>query len=208
MLLAMPSDDPPPACESEEPPLLALPHELQLQLLRQLDGRSLARYAECTSKEFSHVCAPEMRELWAALHRSEVLSAPVLPSSPVLDEHPAFLLPRKPLHSDETVEGKDASECSTHANPTDVYVLCAQRLTCCASTLRAFAESAFVRGSSALQRRCPRCGKQHRFASEPLDDHGRRQRHLCDYFFGAPPARRTPQPPAPAAGATQAIDVS
>jgi hypothetical protein len=44
-------------------------------------------------------------------------------------------------------------------------------------------KSQFVRTMAALERRCPRCGRQSSMhAGGPLDDHGRRQRHMCDWL--------------------------
>ena len=98
--------------DTDEPPLLALPLDVQVQVLQLLDGRSLARYAECTSKQFACAVSCEMSELWAALYDAEVLSAPELPSPPTLDEQPAFVRP-SPLHGSFVLDTKEASERST-----------------------------------------------------------------------------------------------
>lgn len=42
-------------------------------------------------------------------------------------------------------------------------------------------KSTFVQANAALQRRCPRCGRGGRHG-DPLNDLGRSQRHLCDFF--------------------------
>ena len=144
------------------PTLIDLPLDCQLKLLGLLDGPSLARYAECTSRRLASLVSADLKPLWAALYESEIQSAPVVPSAPQPDEPLAFVRPRDDAVSlaDPIVEIK----------------------------------SAFVRGLSALQHRCPRCGRQHAHGRHgaPLDDHGRFQRHLCDWFVAAPRDRAQP----------------
>ena len=160
------------AAESEPrlealPTLVDLPLDCQLKLLGLLDGPSLARYAECTSRRLTFLVSADLGPLWAALYESEIQSAPVVPSAPQPDEPLAFVRPRAP---------RDAVSL---ADPTTEI------------------KSAFVRGLSALQHRCPRCGRQSDAQGRhgaPLDDHGRFQRHLCDWFVAAPRDDRRSQP--------------
>ena len=133
-----------------------LPLDVHLNILGHLDGRSLARYAECTNRRLALHVAPEVAPFWLAVHKAEVLSAPVVPAPPQTDEPLAFGRACEPTCKDAAAH-----------------------------------KSAFVRGLSALEHRCPNCGRQHRAPRDsdaPLDDHGRRQRHLCDFFVARPRA--------------------
>ena len=151
------------AAMAERATLVELPLDVQLHVLKRLDGRSLARYAECTSLRLACALAEDnlMAPLWAGLHRTEIAAAPTVPTAPQPEELLAFVRPRAALHDAGALTAKhDAAAC----------------------------KAAYVRGSSAIERRCPRCGRQSggRHGGGPLDDHGQGQRHLCDWLVARP----------------------
>ena len=152
----------PDVCSPADPDasLLGLPPDVQLSLLKLLDGKTLCRYAECTSRELAKMAAPELGELWKTVYRAEVLEASVgVPSAPQDEETPAFQRARAPIHQESVLDG-DATAC----------------------------KQAFVRGRSAIEHRCPQCGRQHKAwhsGATPLDDHGRQQGHLCGWLSKA-----------------------
>ena len=137
--------------------LLALPRDVTFEVLSRLDGRALARFSECTNRELAAALTEDdRRSLWASLHQTSVASAEVVPSAPADDDALAFVRMRPALHDGQALVGFDAAAC----------------------------KSAFVRGMSAIEHRCPNCGRRHRSrdGGTPLDDHGRYQTHLCRWF--------------------------
>jgi hypothetical protein len=154
----------PPAPALDESPLEALPLDCQRKLIELLDGRSLALYAECTSRKLALSLADSLRPLWVA-HAVDAAARTPSPAEPPA-EPPAFgseprwaappALP--PTLPEALSDSRDAREC----------------------------KSAYLRSMSAVERRCPRCGRQSRGRDTSLDERGRWQRHLCDYFVAKP----------------------
>ena len=99
-----------------EAPLEALPTDLQRRVLEHLDGRSLARYAECTSRKLSKEIAAAdggLRPLWAALYAAEIAAAETLPAEPQPDEPLAFVRPRPALHHADALVDADVAQCKS-----------------------------------------------------------------------------------------------
>lgn len=146
--------------------LTDLPLDVHLRLLSLLDGRSLAAFAEGTSREFAGCVGPYLGPFWQAHAKSAVAAVPSPSSSSSAEETAAeqqpyaFLSPRA---YPPPLPAEDAAEC----------------------------KSQYVRAMARVEQRCARCGRQsaagRRGSGEVLDDAGRYQSHLCDWFV---PRRR------------------
>ena len=150
----------PCAMDTDESWLERLPLDVQLRLVSYLDGPSLARLTECTSKRLADAVSKELGPHWAHLHGVEIAAAKVVPSKPQPDEPLAFAKTDSPT---STLDANDVLGC----------------------------KSAFVRCRSALELRCPNCGRHtiRGGRDAPLDDVGRYQSHLCKFFTVGPRAR-------------------
>ena len=178
----------PCAMDTDESWLERLPLDVQLRLVSYLDGPSLARLTECTSKRLAGG-SKELGPHWAHLHGVEIAAAKVVPSKPQPDEPLAFAKadsPTSTLDANDVLGCKSAlvrcrsapsSSAAQTAAGTRFAAAATRRSMMSAATSRTFASSsrsgrALGRGSRRAPRHSPtrlrlRCRSRRSSSREP-----------------------------------------
>ena len=174
-----------------------LPLDVTLRIASSLCARSLVAYAECTSPSIAAAHRGYLGPMWAALHSAEVDSAvdphPDEPCVPALEPQPSVLPPR-PLVTRLLFfrRGRRCCQSCTKKDSTKKDSFGWRRFVQLWQTKDEGAcKAAYLHAMAAVQRRCPRCGRQSECAGErlqeklkeePLVNDDQTQRHLPEFF--------------------------